>query len=172
MNERLYRSRDDRMIAGVAGGMSRRFNLDPSLVRVAWVVLVPLTGGIAVLAYFALAIIVPEEPYGGPAPEAAVAPEGFATPEGPSATGAVPGWTTTAPAKKPAPPRTPPARTGRPGDNTGALVFGGLLVLVGAYFLARQFIPGLDLDRLWPIVLIALGGLLILAAFRPRRGPG
>ncbi|MFI5226317.1 MAG: PspC domain-containing protein [Candidatus Limnocylindrales bacterium] len=66
MNERLYRSRSDRMIAGVAGGLAERFDLDPSLVRVAWVLLALVTGGIFLVAYIVMAIVVPEDPLDDP----------------------------------------------------------------------------------------------------------
>ena len=64
MNERLYRSRDERIIAGVAGGVAERFRVDPSLVRILWIILVPLTGGLAFLLYVIMAVIVPGEPAG------------------------------------------------------------------------------------------------------------
>ncbi len=47
MSDRLYRSRDDRMLAGVAGGVAEMLDIDPSLVRIVWALLVVLTGGIA-----------------------------------------------------------------------------------------------------------------------------
>jgi phage shock protein PspC (stress-responsive transcriptional regulator) len=43
VNDRLYRSRDERIFAGVAGGVAERFDLDPSLVR-RWVILMFVTG--------------------------------------------------------------------------------------------------------------------------------
>lgn len=61
MNERLYRSRSDRMIAGVAGGLAQSMRLDPSLVRIVWAILVFATGGIALVIYIVMAIVVPEE---------------------------------------------------------------------------------------------------------------
>jgi phage shock protein PspC (stress-responsive transcriptional regulator) len=61
MNDRLYRSRGDRMIAGVAGGLAQSMRLDPSLVRVVWAILVFATGGIALVIYIVMAIVVPEE---------------------------------------------------------------------------------------------------------------
>ncbi|HLO35880.1 MAG TPA: PspC domain-containing protein, partial [Candidatus Deferrimicrobium sp.] len=61
MNTRLYRSRDDRMLAGVAGGLADLWDADPSLVRIIWALLVPLTGGIALVVYIVMAIVVPEE---------------------------------------------------------------------------------------------------------------
>ena len=62
MNDRLYRSRDERVIGGVAGGLADYLGLDPALVRVLWVVLAILSGGGFVLAYIAMLIVVPEEP--------------------------------------------------------------------------------------------------------------
>ena len=64
MNDRLYRSRDDRMIAGVAGGMAERWDADPSLVRLLWVLATVFTGGIALIVYIVMAVVVPEDPLG------------------------------------------------------------------------------------------------------------
>lgn len=61
MNTHLYRARDDRMLAGVAGGLADLWDADPSLVRIIWALLVPLTGGIALVVYIVMAIVVPEE---------------------------------------------------------------------------------------------------------------
>jgi phage shock protein C len=61
MNEHLYRSRDDRMLAGVAGGLAEIWDADPSLIRIVWAILIVLTGGIALLVYIVMAIVVPEE---------------------------------------------------------------------------------------------------------------
>jgi phage shock protein C len=68
MNEHLYRSRDDRMLAGVAGGLAEIWDADPSLIRIVWALLVVLTGGIALLVYIVMAIVVPEEDEFHPAP--------------------------------------------------------------------------------------------------------
>ena len=66
MTDRLYRSRDDRMLAGVAGGVAEMLDADPSIIRIVWAVLVVLTGGIALLVYIVMAIVVPERPEGMP----------------------------------------------------------------------------------------------------------
>src|SRR3954452_22748346 len=58
----LYRSRNDRMLAGVAGGVAEMLALDPSLVRIVWALLVVLTGGIALVLYIIMAFVVPEAP--------------------------------------------------------------------------------------------------------------
>ncbi len=65
MNEthkKLYRSRDHRMIAGVAGGIAEYLNIDPTVIRLLIVILIFMTGGAALLLYIAAAIIIPEEP--------------------------------------------------------------------------------------------------------------
>ncbi len=82
MNDRLYRSRDDRMLAGVAGGLAERFDLDPSLIRVLWVILALVSGGIFLLAYIVMAIVVPEEPV-----DAAAWPAGALSVAAPAAAG-------------------------------------------------------------------------------------
>ena len=57
--KRLYTSRNNKMICGVCAGIADYFNIDPSIVRVLWAVLV-LAAGTGVLAYIACAIILPE----------------------------------------------------------------------------------------------------------------
>ena len=57
--KRLYKSRNNKMICGVCGGIADYFNIDPSIVRVLWAVLA-LAAGTGVLAYIACAIILPE----------------------------------------------------------------------------------------------------------------
>jgi phage shock protein C len=61
--KRLYRSRSDRMLVGVCGGIAEYFNVDPTLVRIITVV-VALLPGPAVIAYLIAWLIVPEEPLG------------------------------------------------------------------------------------------------------------
>jgi phage shock protein C len=127
MNERLYRSRSDRMIAGVAGGLAQSMRLDPSIVRIIWAILVPATGGLALIVYIVMAIVVPEEPAGAEhAPPRPVTGTSFAVP------------------------------------------VGAALVVLGAYLLLRQYIPQLDFDRIWPVLLIGLGVLLLIVAMRRR----
>jgi phage shock protein C len=72
MNEtstrRLYRSRNERMIAGICGGFAGYANTDPTIIRVLFVLLAVFTGGAALLAYPILWVIIPEEPMPWPAP--------------------------------------------------------------------------------------------------------
>jgi phage shock protein C len=59
---RLERSRYDRKIAGVAGGMARYWASDPTLVRLLWVFALLLTFPLAIVAYLITWIVIPEEP--------------------------------------------------------------------------------------------------------------
>ena len=61
MNDRLYKSRDNRMVDGVCGGIAEYFGIDPTLVRLGWVVFCAM-GGSGFLAYIIAAIIIPSHP--------------------------------------------------------------------------------------------------------------
>jgi phage shock protein C len=141
VSDRLYRSRTDRVLSGVAGGLAELWNLDPSLVRVVWALLVPLTGGLALLAYIVMAIVVPEGPIATPG--ASPAPD-----ESPA--GAPPGGSV---------PLGPRPRRGSPG-----MILGAVLILIGAYLLLQEYLPGFDPDRFWPLILVAVGVVLLVAA--------
>ena len=59
--KRLFRSRSERILAGVCGGLADYLGLDPVLVRVLWIVVV-LSFGLGILAYVLLWLLTPEEP--------------------------------------------------------------------------------------------------------------
>ncbi len=59
--KKLYRSKDDRKLFGVCGGLGQYFNLDATIVRLIFVILGLMHVG--VLFYILAALIIPEEPY-------------------------------------------------------------------------------------------------------------
>ena len=59
--KKLYRSRTDRKLGGVCGGLAQYFNIDSTLVRLLFVIGVIFVGG-GLLAYLIMLIVVPEEP--------------------------------------------------------------------------------------------------------------
>ena len=63
MEKRLYKSNRNKMIDGVCGGVAEYFNLDPTLVRLGWVVFCAL-GGSGILAYIIAAVVIPRAPEG------------------------------------------------------------------------------------------------------------
>ena len=143
MSRRLYRSRTDTILGGVASGLADYLNADPALVRIAWAILVPLTGGAALLAYIVGWIVVPEAPKDAGAPISAAeltSPESGSLPE---------------------------PRSG--GGNAGVWVGLGL-VAIGAYFLVREYLPDFSWNVVWPIVIVGIGVLILISATRRREG--
>jgi phage shock protein C len=62
LRHRLYRSRQERMLAGVAGGLAEYFDIDPTFMRLAWALAALFTGPVAVALYLLCALIIPREP--------------------------------------------------------------------------------------------------------------
>ena len=61
MDKRLYKSNENRMIDGVCGGIAEYINMDPTIVRLGWVLFCTL-GGSGIIAYIIAAIIIPRSP--------------------------------------------------------------------------------------------------------------
>ncbi len=182
MGDRLYRSRHDRMLAGVAGGLADMWGADPSLVRVIWALLVIFTGGIALLVYIVMAIVVPEEDETYNVPATAAAPHAGtptrATLTGETAGSSMPFAETgeAAQASQAARDARAEARAARRaagvervGGMSPGILFGGFLILLGVFFLVREYLPQIDFDWFWPLILVLLGLLLVMTAMG--RGP-
>jgi phage shock protein C len=151
VHNRLYRSRSDRMLFGVAGGMAEWLDLDPSLVRLVWALLI-VAGGVGLLLYIIAAIVIPEEPVG-----ATRATAGAGTGAGEDAD-----WEARHAARR-------AARNERRGN--GAMIFGLFLVLVGAWFLIDRYV-NIDSALIFPAVLIVIGGALVIGALARSGGRG
>jgi phage shock protein PspC (stress-responsive transcriptional regulator) len=171
---RLYRSRRDRQLAGVAGGMAEYLEIDPTVVRLVWILSIFL-GGFGILLYIIMAFIVPLDPRGitgpgggswqAPGP-AGTSPDGGGADAGAGPDGtATPYWTapdgTTTPYWA-APDQPSDARGGR-----GGLIIGVMLVVLGAIALANVLLPGWAVGAaLGPAFLVALGIALVVGAAR------
>lgn len=119
----LRRSPDNRMIAGVAGGIGEFLGVDPAVVRLAFVLLT-IFGGTGVLLYALAWLVMPRR--SGPAPD-------------------------------------PPSRPRSQGDDR--MIFGAILVIVGAVWLVNSLLPGYD-RLFWPALLIGIGAGVIAYALR------
>jgi phage shock protein C len=62
LHNRIYRSRDERMVAGVAGGIAEYADIDPTIVRLIWIAALLTTGPLALLLYGLCAVVIPREP--------------------------------------------------------------------------------------------------------------
>jgi phage shock protein C len=60
--KKLYRSRSDRIVGGVCGGLGKYLSIDPTVIRILYV-LFALTGGSGIFIYLILLLIIPEEPW-------------------------------------------------------------------------------------------------------------
>jgi phage shock protein C len=119
----VRRSRDDRVIAGVCGGLGRYLGIDPVLLRVAFIIL-SRANGLGLIAYVVGWVAIPEERPGQPA-------------------GPVP----------------------EPRRETGRLVLGGSLVVLGLVLLLNRLAPNLD-ELFWPVAVVAVGVAIILVGLR------
>ncbi len=141
--KRLYRSRNNAILGGVAGGIAEYFGVDPTIVRLAWVI-AGLMGGFGVAAYIIAWLIVPANP-GQDSDSDWHWSERVRETLGEAAGGT------------------------KVHGGDGPRTFGLILVAVGVYLLARNFLPHLGLGRFWPVLLIAVGAWLVLAAVRGDR---
>jgi phage shock protein C len=191
---RLYRSADDRIFAGVAGGLGEYLEMDPVVVRIIWFLSIFVTGSLTFWVYLIMMIVVPLEPTEWP-PQSPWAPGG-------APAGYQTGYTPPPPGNAPDPSASgqPPApapggwwsndwrgqwrqehwqqraeRWQRRADRHEyhsyggpGLVFGLLLVLIGGLLAWHQLDPNFDLNLTWPIVIIAFGAILVVSSFRFR----
>ena len=156
MNRRLYRSVVDRRIGGVAAGTATFFDIDPSIARVLWLLLAFFSGGVFFVVYLVMWAVVPEEPYptGAAAAPTAAPPSGEQGGEAPAASAA-----------GIAPASWPPAAHAGSGPG-GRVILGASLIVIGAWFLAAEFLPWLNWDLVWPIGLVVIGVLVLATALR------
>ncbi|MDI6871260.1 MAG: PspC domain-containing protein [Bacillota bacterium] len=143
MDKRLYRSRDDRVIAGVCGGLAEYLKIDANLVRLVWA-LFSFPGAIGLPLYILAWILVPE----APGRWVQWHPAGDET--GEAASAAQPGQAM-APAS---------------GEQRGRWA-GAILLILGALFLLENLLPWFHLGRLWPVALIVVGVALLVRGRRP-----
>ena len=150
MNRRWYRSRSDTMLGGVASGLATYLNADPALVRIAWAVLTPLTGGIAFLAYVVGWVVIPEEPtgivVGGEGADGDPNMPGDAAPLASNPDAAAP--------------------TRRRSTVDGGLWLGLGLVAIGAWLLLDRFMPDINWSLIWPLAIVVIGLVIVVGATR------
>ncbi len=139
----LRRSRDKK-IAGVCAGIAEKLELDPTFVRVIFVLFFLLGGG-GFLAYLILWFVLPEEPI--------IYPLANSTDE----------RDTVSESAQARPTPYQPGEENKASKNQ--YYIGIILIVAGLFFLAAVFIPGLRASDFWPLVLIALGVYLIMPSW-------
>jgi len=150
--KKLYRSRTDKMIGGVSGGLATYFDIDVVIFRLLFVLLV-LFGGGGLIAYIVMWIVVPPEPV------PVQANYGSSTTPPPAN-----GQTTDDAGEKYSEGFPPTAnaqakKTSSPSNTS--LVAGIILIVFGIICLANRIIPWVGLANFWPVLLI-IGGFFII----------
>jgi phage shock protein PspC (stress-responsive transcriptional regulator) len=158
MPRKLHRSQKDRLLLGVCGGLAEYFEMDVTLMRVISVLIMLATGGAGIVAYFVLAFLMPREdqtaaPTSGEAIRKNV--EELRDTAQDIATGLKEGLNPE--------PRKPFRRE--------AFIAGIVLIVLGIIFLLATFgvWSWLSWGRLWPLLLVFVGVLIMLAIFRRRK---
>ncbi len=141
--KRLYRSNAHKVIGGVAGGLGDYLDIDPVLIRIAFVVAF-FFGGVGFLAYIIAWIIIPEQPR-----------------ESTMSNPIDPQQSTVPPQPQPPQPPMPDHRHGH-----GSIVGGLVLLVIGFLFLAENFLPDFHFGDWWPLILVAIGAGLLYRAVR------
>jgi len=169
--KKLYRSRQERIIAGVAGGLAEYFSVDPVLVRIIFVALA-LVHGLGILVYIVFLLIIPNEEGGDMAEKIASFSTGLKKGEEKLA-GKVKEWAQRTEAEKEkksatAADKTAPEKketpASEPGENVGwfkdkkrviglAVVIVGVVSLINGLFHVSWF----RWDIFWPIALVIVG---------------
>ncbi len=169
MEKRLYRSRTDRMIGGVCGGLGNYFGIDPSLVRLVFVLLL-VFGGSGFLLYLILWIVLPEEGRTYASPEEATRANAQEIADrarqfGDDVKSAF-GGSSSAGEKSSSGLLSEPTQT-RPASTTGPWLFGLILIVIGAMFLLGNLVPNfLSFGQWWPIILVLIGVAMLAGQFR------
>lgn len=139
MEKKLYRSRENKVISGVCGGIAEYFNVDATLIRLLWAVAV-LLGGTGIIAYILCIIIIPEAPAKRADQETVILEE------------SEDGETTDI------------AESGEKHEGTHWIGFA--FIAVGVFFFARRLFWWLNIDFVWelfwPAILVVFGLYLIL----------
>jgi len=152
MAKKLYRSTTDKMLGGVAGGLADYFDIDSTLVRVLFIVIVFLGGG-GIIAYIILWIVVPKKPYEIPknsynqSPPEDESRSSFSSSENRSDSFNVSNG----------------SLAGSVAHSNGKQMWIAIvLIVIGGLLLLDNLFPRFDFDHYWPVILIAIGvGLLL-----------
>lgn len=161
MKERLFRSRKERVIGGVCGGLGEYFGIDPIIIRIILAILI-IVKGVGILAYIIMWIAIPEEPIEHYYARFKQAP-GSPTPpeEGPAGEEK----NASAPHEFAAPTADDYSAYMHKKGN-GGLFLGIGLIGLGVLFLFWTLIPAFDFEFFFPLLLVILGAFLIFNSIK------
>ena len=154
MAKKLYRSTVDKMLGGVAGGLAEYFDIDSTLVRVLFIVVVFLGGG-GIIAYIILWIVVPQKPY--------EILKGFQDKSTTEETGKSEFYQSTNEDETFTMNNSGVASSVTQTNNKQTWI-AIILIVIGGLLLLDNLLPRFNFDHYWPVILIGIGiGLLLKA---------
>ena len=170
MEKRLYRSRSDRMIWGVCGGLAKYFNIDPTIVRVIAVLSI-FVNGLGIVGYIILAIVVPLEKSESTTPEQTIKENVQEIKQTAEKFGSNVRAAFAREGEKPQDQSVSTFKTETVPGFSGRVILGVFLILIGIVFLlstlgAFNVFWWFRWGYLWPLVLVAIGLLIIFATRR------
>lgn len=145
MAKKLYRSRNQKIVAGVCGGIAEYFDLDPIFVRIFFVFAAFGWGG-GFLLYIVLWFVMPFRTI----EQVGVSPEGF-----PIGREIIDNQVETSEVL--------------PDNSNKRTILGIILILVGSLMFIENFIPDFDFSDWWPIIFILVGAYLVFNALIIKR---
>ena len=159
MEKRLYRSQTDRMVWGVCGGLAKYFEIDPTIIRIIFVVLI-FANGLGILAYIILAIVVPLEGSKATEPKDAIKENVAEIKQTATELGQEIRATFAGEETKP----EEVTEVSRRRRN----FFGIILIVLGVLFLmgSLNLFAWFRWSYLWPLILVAVGLIIIFSARR------
>lgn len=164
MEKRLYRSRSDRMIWGVCGGLAKYFDIDPTIIRIIAVLLI-FADGLGILAYIILAIVVPLEDSKTAVPKETIRENVAEMKQTATELGREIRSTF---AREESKEGIEEKAEATPNTHRGRNIFAIILIVIGILFLLASFnlFWWLHWANLWPLILVAIGLLIIFSARR------
>jgi phage shock protein C len=165
MEKRFYRSRDDKKLAGVCAGIAEYFEIDPTLVRLIWVVFT-FAGGAGLIAYIIAAIIMPERPAIKPRQDVRENPQDDSVEivevdevDG-SESAYEPGQVDGAYSDVTSEDRYSSSER----SNRNNFAIGATLIIIGTLFFSRNFFRWhwINFSYIWPAILILIGVAMIM----------
>ena len=160
MEKRLYRSKSDRMIWGVCGGLAKYFDVDPTLIRIIAVLSIFISGA-GIIAYIILAIVVPSESSKAAEPKDAIKENVEELKKTASELGREIQSTFTGQGESE---ETTGVRYRRRNLLGIIIIIIGILVLLSSFNVFWWF----RWSYFWPIIIIAIGLLIIVSARKKR----
>jgi phage shock protein C len=172
MNKRLYRDEYHKVLGGVCSGLAEYFDMDVTVVRLLFAFTF-FVMGVGFGTYIILWIVLPKKGYpypgyNGPTVDYTVPPQYPGNQQFAQDNNQYTGNTFTGGPFNNNPFEANPAGVFPKQKSHAGIIFGTVLIIVGAAFLIDNFdlIPDFDLDKLWPVVLVLVGGALIASGQR------